>query len=116
MTTYYLQADLTFKCTDPTQDTDDNFDAFTDAVGDELDILVGIDKGLIDPDLTVGIVDRWVSFLIGIKADSHSDAVRLFSANLRTALHAAGCGTQGWPTFKPTTETPDVRKAELAST
>lgn len=112
MTTYYLQADLTFECTDPAEDTDDGFDAFCDAVQEELDVLADLDKGIIDPDMTVSLTKRWAGFLIGIKADSLNDAMRLFSTNLRCALHAAGGITANWPTFKPTTETPEVRKAE----
>jgi hypothetical protein len=111
--TYYLKADLTFECTDPTKDTDEAFDEFTDAVHDQLMKLAAIDDGIVDPDMTVTLTTRWASFLIGIKADTFDDAVRLFSANLRTGLHAAGCETAGWPTFRPTTQTPDVQKAEV---
>lgn len=114
MPTYYLNTSLTFECTDPAQDTDEAFDAFADAVQEQLDVIEGLDKGFIDPDLTVGIRDRWVEFLIGIKADSLDDAIRIFLPNLRCALHAAGCGTAGWPTFKPTTQTPEVHKAEVS--
>lgn len=112
--TFYLLTDLTFTCKDAEQNTDDAFEAFADAVQDEFDTLAEIDPGIIDPDLTVGIRDRWISFLIGIDADTLDDAIRLFLANLRTALHAAGCGTADWPAFRPTTERPEVRRAELA--
>jgi hypothetical protein len=64
--------------------------------------------------MTVVITGRWVSVPIGVEADTIGDAIRLFSVNLRTALHAAGCGTPGWPTFKPTTDNPVVRKADFA--
>lgn len=111
MTTHYLAADLSFICTDPDQDTDDGFDAFTDAVADELCNLAEVDSGIIDPDLTVRITERWASVLMGVEAHSQVDAMRLFSANIRTALHAAGCGTPDWPVFKPTTQAPAVRPA-----
>lgn len=114
--TLYLLADLTFIPVDPEQNTDDGFDRFADAVQDQLMNLAAIDAGIVDPDLTVGIRDRWISFLIGIEADTQADAVRLLQANLRTALQAAGYGTPGWPTFKATTEKPEVRRAELAGT
>lgn len=114
MTTHYLAADLNFICTDPGRDTDENFDAFTDAVADELLALAEVDPGIIDPDLTTVITERWVSVLIGITADTFDDAVRLFSANVRSALHATGCGTPDWPMFKPTTPTPRVRGADFA--
>lgn len=112
--TYYLQTRLTFTCDNSEMNTDDAFDAFVDAVQEQLDIIEGLDEGFIDPDLTVGIRDRWIEFLIGIKASSLDDAIRIFLPNLRSALHAAGCGTAGWPTFKPTTETPEVHKAEVS--
>jgi hypothetical protein len=111
--TFYLIADLTFECSDPERDSDDGFDAFTDAVDDELANLAGVDDGIIDPDTTVVITERWMSVLMGIVADTEADAHRLFSANLRCALHAAGCATPGWPTFEPTAQ-PDVRKADFA--
>lgn len=114
MTTHYLAADLNFVCTDPDQDTDEGFDAFTDAVADELCNLAEVDKGIIDPDLTVVLTERWVSVLMGIEADTFDDAIRLFSANVRAALHAAGCGTPDWPVFKPTTQAPPVREADFA--
>lgn len=114
MTIHYLAADLTFICADPSRDTDDGFDAFTDAVADELLNLADGDEGIIDPDTTVRIDERWMSVLVGIEADSMSDAQRLFSANLRAALHAAGCGTADWPLFRPTSEKPEVRQAQFA--
>lgn len=115
MTTHYLAADLEFICTAPERDTDENFDAFTDAVADALCDLDELDSGIIDPDMTTIITERSASVLMGITADTFADAVRLFSANVRTALHAAGCGTPDWPVFKPTTQTPRVREADFAS-
>ena len=112
--TYYLQARLTFTCDNSEMNTDEAFDVFVDAVQEQLDIIEGLDEGFIDPDITVGIRDRWVEFLIGINAGSLDDAIRIFLPNLRCALHAAGCGTAGWPTFKPTTQTPEVHKAEVS--
>jgi hypothetical protein len=113
--TYPLKADLTFVCTDPSRNTDDGFDAFTDAVADSLYDLAEVDDGIIDPDITVRVTDRWVSVLMGIVADTKDDAVRLFLANVRTALHAAGCGTPDWPVFEPTTQVPAVRNADFAN-
>jgi hypothetical protein len=42
--TYYLQADLTFVCTDKSRDTDESFDQFTDAVEEELATLAEFDR------------------------------------------------------------------------
>jgi len=109
---YYLRADIGFACVDPERDTEDGFDAFTDVVMDELGDLEEVDPGLIDPDLTATLTERSATVLMGVEADSHNDAVRLFLANVRTALHAAGCGTPNRPGFKPTTQRPTVREAE----
>ena len=111
--TFYLRADLTFVCVDPTRDTDDEFDSFTDAVTDALYDLAEVDEGIIDPDITVKITDRWASVFMGITADTEADAVRLFLANVRAALHAAGCGTPDWPMYRPTTPKPQVQSADF---
>lgn len=111
---HYLAADLTFVCADPSRDTDEEFDEFTDAIADALLDLAEADDGIVDPDVTARIADRCASVLMGVRADSEDDAFRLFSANLRAALHATGCGTAGWLTFRPTTRAPKVRKAEFA--
>lgn len=113
MTTHYLAADIDFTCTDPNQDTDEIFDVFTDAVADAVYSLDNIDPLIIDPDIAAVITNRSISILMGIEADSPDDAVKLFAVNVRSVLHKAGCRTAGWPTFKPTTETPPVRKTEF---
>ena len=45
MTTYHLKADLTFKCADLAEDTDDGFDRFTDAVHEALLELEELNEG-----------------------------------------------------------------------
>jgi hypothetical protein len=60
------------------------------------------------------ITRRRASVDMGIEADSLNDAIRLFLANMRTALHAAGCGTPNWPVYRPTTQTPNVREVDHA--
>ena len=112
MSIHYLATDLIFTCTDPASNTDENFDAFTDELADQLEALAEVDPGIIDPDLTVRVADRWASPLMGIEADTPDDAVRLFSANLRAALHATGAATADWPTFV-LVSAPDVQRAEF---
>ncbi|WP_030166407.1 hypothetical protein [Spirillospora albida] len=112
--TFYLRADLTFVCVDTARDTDEEFDAFTDAVTDALYDLAEVDEGIIDPDITASIAERRADIFMGITADTRADASRLFLANVRAALHAAGCGTPGWPIYKPTTQVPQVRQADFA--
>ena len=99
---FYLTADMEFRCTDPARDTDGNFEAFLDAVMESLADLEDVDKGITGGDVTATITRRRAAIDMSIEADSLKDAMRLFMANARTALHAAGCGTPNWPVYKPT--------------
>jgi hypothetical protein len=112
--TFYLTADMEFSCTDPARDTDGNFEAFLDAVMEALADLEDVDKGISGADLTATITRRRAGIDMCIEADSLNDAIRLFLANTRTALHAAGCGTPNWPVYKPLTPTPAVRQVDHA--
>jgi hypothetical protein len=112
---FYLTADMEFSCTDPARDTDGNFEAFLDAVMEALADLEDIDSGITGADVTGTITRRRAAIDMSVEADSLSDAVRLFLANTRTALHAAGCDTSNWPAYKPLTPTPQVREIDHAS-
>lgn len=105
---FYLTADMDFVCTDTARDTDGNFEAFLDAVMEALTDLEDIDDGITGADLTAAITRRRASVDMNIDADSLNDAIRLYLAITRTALHAAGCGTPNWPAYKPLTPTPAV--------
>lgn len=95
-------------------DSDDLFDAFTDHVLAALNDLEKVDSGLADPDITATISRRELSITMRIEADTYADARRIFSANVRTALHTVGCRTPNWPTFRPEgEELPPVRKVDL---
>jgi hypothetical protein len=114
MTVYDLQVDLGFVCSGA-DDTDAAYDAFTDRVMDALCDLAEADSGIVDPDISARLADRSLSIQIGIEADSFKDALRLFSANVRTALHAAECHTPGWPAFRPAADKlPQARKVNFA--
>ncbi len=96
------------------EDTDQEFDAFTDRVLAALVDLENADSGLCDPDITATISRRELSITMRVEADTYADALRIFSANVRTALHVAGCGTANWPTFRPEgKELPPARKLDL---
>lgn len=114
--THYLVMDLQFKFTGKAgTDTDEVFDAFTDRVLDALADLERVDPGLTDPDIVAAIATREMALSMRIEADTLPDAFRIFSANVRTALHVAGCQTAGWPVFKPEGEgLPPARKVDLA--
>lgn len=96
-------------------DTDEVFDAFTDRVLDALADLERVDPGLTDPDIVAAIATLEMALSMRVEADTLPDAFRIFSANVRTALHVAGCQTAGWPVFKPEGEgLPPARKVDLA--
>ena len=67
------------------------FDAFLDQVMDELE------KIHVESDFTASLAKFEASFMI-VAADESFDALVDVMNNLRAALHAAKCGTPGWPT------------------
>lgn len=114
--THYLVMDIAFKYTgEAGTDTDANFDAFTDFVLEALADLERVDPGLADPDITATIADREMSVSMRVEADTFPDAIRIFSANVRTALHVAGCHTAGWDVLEHQGHAlPPARKLDLA--
>jgi len=96
------------------RDTDGSFEAFLDGVMEALADLEDIDEGIAGADVTATIRRRRASIDMAVEADSLNDAIRLFLANTRTALHAAGCGTPNWPVYRPTTSTPSVCEVDHA--
>ena len=111
---FYLTADMEFVCADTARDTDGNFEAFLDAVMEALGDLEDVDDGITGADLTATITRRRASVDMSIDADSLNDAIRLYLANTRTALHAAGCGTPNWPMYKPLSPRPAVSEMDPA--
>jgi hypothetical protein len=115
---HYLVMDLEFRYAGPPgQDTDENFDAFTGQVLTALADLEKADPGLSDPDITATISRREIAITMRVEADTFADANRIFSANVRTALHVAGCRTANWPVsgFRPEGEKlPPSRRLDLA--
>jgi hypothetical protein len=111
---FYLTAEMEFACTDAARDTDGNFEAFLDAVLDALADLEDVDDGITGADLTATITRRRAVIDMAVDADTLNDAIRLFMANTRTVLHAAGCGTPNWPIYKPLVPTPPVREMDPA--
>jgi hypothetical protein len=113
--THYLVMDMEFQCTGKSgTDTDENFDAFTDCVLEALTDLERVDPGLADPDITATIADREMTVSMRIEADTFADARRIFSANVRTALHVAGCRTAGWDVLEQQGQAlPPARKLDL---
>ncbi|MCP3014273.1 hypothetical protein NGM33_13110 [Nocardiopsis dassonvillei] len=59
--------------------------------------------------------NRTLSVAMGVEAATPEDASRLFSANVRAALHAAERGTPAWPHFVPKERAPQVRHRDAAT-
>jgi len=114
--THYLVMDLKFTYAGKAgTDTDDEFDSFTDCALDALSELERVDPGLNDADITAALAAREMSISMRVEADTLADAIRIFSANVRTALHMVGCHTGGWPVFKPADgdSLPPARQVDL---
>lgn len=94
MKEYHLAAEMSFDADGPTP-TDEQFEAFLDEMCDQLD---AIDR---EVHLTARLRDRVASFGMTYEADSYEEAANQLLADMRTALHAAGCPTPGWPRFEP---------------
>lgn len=114
-TTHYLVMDLGFRYAGKRDDdTDEAFDFFSDHVLTALTDLEKADTGLSDPDITATITRREMAITMRVEADTYADALRIFSANVRTALHAAGCHTGNWPQFRlEGTGLPPARKVDF---
>lgn len=74
--------------------TDDQFEAFLDEVVRQLDN-IGCEVNL-----AARLAERMAEFATAISAADFATAATTFLANLRTALHAAGCITADWPKFE----------------
>jgi hypothetical protein len=96
-------------------DSDDVFDAFVDRFIDELDNLQECGPGIVDPDVAGNLAHRTVEVTMGVEAGNLEDACRLFSANIRAALHAAECETPTWPRFVPTDKVPRIRHMDASA-
>ncbi|MFI6574529.1 hypothetical protein ACIBFB_01920 [Nocardiopsis sp. NPDC050513] len=114
MTIHHLVADLSFNARNGA-DSDEEFDAFVDRLVEELDNLQECDPGIVDPDVVGSLTNRTVSITMGVEAGNLEDASRLFSANIRAALHAAECETPTWPRFVPTDKVPQVRHMDASA-
>jgi hypothetical protein len=97
MTDIHLAVEMTFVGTP--RGTDEQFEAFLDEVYAQLGTIGR------EVNLAARLRDRVADFATSIEADSYEDAVVAFLADLRTALHAAGGSTAGWPRFEPTGRT-----------
>ncbi|MDF9877460.1 hypothetical protein [Cellulosimicrobium cellulans] len=70
--------------------SDDQFEEFLDSVLDELDKI-----GRDDVDLSASVTQRKATFTV-FGADDEDPEIDKFLSDLRTALHAAHCITDGW--------------------
>jgi hypothetical protein len=74
--------------------TDEQFEAFLDAVVTQLD---NIGR---EVNLAARLRDRVAEFATAIPANDFPSAASTFLGDLRTALHAVGCVTADWPRFE----------------
>jgi hypothetical protein len=85
---HHISIAMTFESNKPT--TDDYFEAFLDCVMEELD---KIDR---DVSMAARLGERLADFATVVEAADFETAAQAFLGDIRTALHAAGCGTSGW--------------------
>jgi hypothetical protein len=100
----HLAVELTF-VSSPHGD-DEQFEAFLDEVMDQLD---NIGR---EVSLAARLAERVADFATVIEADKIEDACAELLPDLRSALHAAGCSTAGWPEFRA--ESPVIRELQDA--
>ncbi|MFI5844939.1 hypothetical protein ACIA8K_35090 [Catenuloplanes sp. NPDC051500] len=89
-----LALDMTFSSTP--HGTDEQFEEFLDAVQEHLDALG------VEVQIAARLAERTVDFAAEIETDSFEVATNKILSDVRTALHAAGCSTAGWPRFEAT--------------
>lgn len=75
--------------------TDEQFDEFLDAVQEHLDSLGA------EVQMAASLAERTAEFATSIEAANFESAVNSLLVDVRTALHAAGCHTDGWPRYVP---------------
>lgn len=93
MTTFALALELVVRSDvgDVPADLEDRLDQ----VGEELDGL----SNVTDADYSASLSEGVVTFTGFVDAEDLVDAHQLFATAVRTAIHAAGGSTAGWPTF-----------------
>lgn len=92
MNEVHLAVQITFVVSGPS--TDEQFEAFLDEVVSQLD---NIGR---EVNLGARLRDRVADFATSMPASDFPSAASVFLADLRTALHAAGCNTPDWPRFE----------------
>lgn len=100
----HLAVELTFESSP--HGSDEQFEAFLDEVMDQLD---NIGR---EVTLAARLTDRVADFAAVIGADKIEDALAALLPDLRSALHAAGCSTSGWPEF--VAKSPVIRELQDA--
>lgn len=96
-TIHHLAVEVPFASDE--EGTDQQFEAFLD------EVLAQFDKIGREVSLAARFSERVADFATTLRADDFESAVGIFLADLRTALHAAGCNTAGWPRFEPINRT-----------
>lgn len=93
MSEIHIAVEMMFTSDQPA--TDEHFEAFLD------EVICHLENIGAEVSLAARLRDRVADFATVIEAADFHAAGQVFLGDLRTALHAAGCGTAGWPRFKP---------------
>lgn len=104
MRSIHLAVELTFE-SDP-HGSDEQFEAFLD------EVMVQLENIGREMTLAARLVERVADFATVIEAEKIEDALAELLPDLRSALHAAGCVTAGWPEFVP--KSPVIRELQGA--
>jgi hypothetical protein len=87
-----IRMDVAFRVEASEPDPED-FDRFLDAVADEFYAIRNAEL-----DYGGSLAEYKVTFMLEVTGDLDLDSVTTALNNLRTAIHAAGGSTPGWPT------------------
>jgi hypothetical protein len=81
----------------------DNLESSIDRIMEELVRLTEVDACISDPNIGADLAAGQVEFSMTVNA-AEQDVTKVAVTAIRTAIHAAGQGTPGWPAFEEAQE------------
>jgi hypothetical protein len=84
-------------------DDHDNLETSIDRIMEELVRLAEVDARISDPNIAADLAAGQVEFSLTVNA-AEQDVTQVAVTAIRTAIHAAGQGTPGWPGFEEAQE------------
>lgn len=103
MNEYMISVDAAF--VGPPNATDDDFERFINATAREFEA-IGCEVVVL-----ATAAQQRADFTALVEGETELAALSSYLVNLRTALHAAGCATPGWPVFAIRDQ--EVREVQL---